>query len=125
MSLTVRLGRGNRFVEMPQRMWEGHIADAPNHFKKRLAFMTGDHHRVRYFVVEELVRCGEALSPEFISGTLDLSTEQVASILDDLERNLFFLYRNEQGAVNWAYPVTAEQTPHRITLDSGERLYGA
>jgi len=125
MSHTVRLGRGNQFVEIPQHMWEGHIAEAPNHTKKKLAFMSADHHRVRYFVVDELVRFGEALTPEHISEALDLTASLTTSILDDLETNLFFLFRNEQGAVSWAYPVTTEQTPHRITFDSGERLYGA
>ena len=41
----------------------------------------------------------------------------VAAILDDLERHLTFLYRNPEGAVAWAYPVTVEPTPHRVTLN--------
>jgi hypothetical protein len=125
MDKTVRIGRGYEIIEIPQHMWEGHLTAAPEHFKKRLSFMSPDHHRVRYFVVEEIARRCEALSPERIAGALNLSVDQTQSILDDLERNLFFLFRNNEGAVLWAYPVTAEKTPHRITLDSGERLYGA
>ena len=44
---------------------------------------------------------------------------------DDLEKHLTFLFRNAAGAVTWAYPVTVEQTPHRIVLSSGEQLYAA
>jgi len=51
--------------------------------------------------------------------------ERVKSILEELERKLFFLVRNEQGAVSWAYPMTVETTPHKLSLASGERLYGA
>lgn len=87
--------------------------------------MSPEHHRVRYFVVDALVRYGEALLPETISKALDLPFDQTFSILDDLEKNLFFLVRNKEGAVVWAYPVTVERTPHRLTFDSGERLYGA
>jgi len=36
-----------------------------------------------------------------------------------------FLYRNGREEVVWAYPVTVETTPHRVTLSSGERLYSA
>jgi hypothetical protein len=125
MSKIVRLGRGHEMKEIPQHLWEGHLSAAPEHFKQRLSFMSPDHHRVRYFVVGEIARRCEALPPERIAQALNLSIDQIQSILDDLERNLFFLYRDGKGAVLWAYPVTAEKTPHRITLDSGQRLYGA
>jgi len=37
----------------------------------------------------------------------------------------FQLVRNSKGEVIWAYPVTVEKTPHRITFNTGERLYAA
>jgi hypothetical protein len=125
MNETVRLGRGNQFIEIPQHAWEEHVSESAMHTKEKLGFMSPVHHRVRYFVVDALVRSGEALPPEQISQELELPLDQTCSILDDLEKNLFFLFRNEEGAVLWAYPVTVERTPHRLTFDSGERLYGA
>jgi hypothetical protein len=56
---------------------------------------------------------------------LDISFSRTGEILDDLERNLFFLVRNAAGAVSWAFPVTADRTPHKLTISTGERLYGA
>lgn len=125
MSENVLLGRGKDLVPVPRAMWESHLADIPEHGRARLAFMTADHHRVRYFVVRELPRAGTVLSPEFIAATLNLAEDQVRSILDDLERHLFFLWREESGSVAWAYPVTVDRTPHLIHFSSGERLYGA
>jgi hypothetical protein len=125
MNETIRLGRGSQFIEIPQQTWQGHVYESVKHTKETLSFMSLEHHRVRYFVVDELVRNGKAIPPERISQALELSLEQTCSILDDLERNLVFLFRNEEGAVFWAYPVTVERTPHRLTFDSGERLYGA
>jgi hypothetical protein len=49
----------------------------------------------------------------------------VVLFLDELEQHMTFLFRNAQGDVVWAYPVTVEQTPHRITFDTGEQLYAA
>jgi hypothetical protein len=60
-----------------------------------------------------------------ISQALQLPLEQVGAILDQLEKNLFFLVRNEQGAVVWAFPVTVEPTPHRLEFNTGEQLYAA
>jgi hypothetical protein len=106
-------------------MWETHLDDVPEHGKSRLAFMSRDHHRVRYFVVRELPRAGTVISPEFIAGALALPEAKVREILDDLERNLFFLWRGDGESVSWAYPVTVDRTPHLIRFSSGERLYGA
>ncbi len=90
-----------------------------------LSFMSVDHHRVRNFVVSELPRAGQALPPETIASRLGLPLEQVLHILDELEKHLVFLFRNPQGEVAWAYPVTVEPTPHRVTFSSGEKIYAA
>ncbi len=87
--------------------------------------MTDAHHRVRYFVVKELVNRQKPVAPEFISEMLHMPLEQVKAILEELERRLFFLVRNEQNAVLWAYPVTVEPTPHHLMFSTGEQLYGA
>ncbi len=87
--------------------------------------MTDAHHQIRYFVVKEMANIQRPIEPEFISEKLNMPIEQVTSILDELESKLFFLARNEQGAVAWAYPMTVETTPHKLSFASGERLYGA
>jgi hypothetical protein len=87
--------------------------------------MTEGHHQVRYFVVRELVDGGKPVEPQRISEKLNLPLERVNLILEELESKLFFLVRNTQGAVAWAYPVTVEPTPHRLNFGTGERLFGA
>jgi hypothetical protein len=87
--------------------------------------MSAEHHQIRRFVVTELPRRGVALGPPAISEALQLPVTRVSEILDDLERNLFFLARNEEGDVSWAYPVTVDETPHRVSFSTGERLYAA
>jgi hypothetical protein len=125
MGDSVLLGRGRQLLKLPREMWEQHLVQVPEHSADRLRFMTEDSHRVRYFVVSELPRGRKAIAPQEISAALHLPMERVEAILEDLERNLFFLVRNEQGAVVWAYPVTVEPTPHQLTFSSGERLYAA
>jgi hypothetical protein len=125
MDEQVLIGRGNQMLAVPQAQWEKHLEAIPEHGPKRLAFMTPDYHRVRYFAVRELVAQGRPLEPEYIAGTLGLALERTVEILAELERNLFFLVRDDQGAVAWAYPVTAEKTPHHLTFDSGERIHAA
>jgi len=125
MGESVLLGRGRQILELPWETWKQHLAQVPQHSGDRLRFMTEEHQRVRYFVVRELPLRGKAVAPQQISEALSMPQEQVEAILDELERKLFFLFRNEQGAVSWAYPVTVEPTPHHLSFSSGERLYAA
>jgi hypothetical protein len=125
MEETILLGRDREILEIPQTTWKKSLEQVPQHTQSRLNFMTDAHHQIRYFVVKEMAIRQKPIEPEFISEKLNIPFGQVNSILDELERKLFFLVRNEQGAVAWAYPVTVETTPHKLSFSSGERLYGA
>ena len=121
----ILLGRDRQIIEISQYTWEQHLTQVPQHSQARLGFMTDTHHQIRYFVVKELVATQQPIPPESISEKLSIPFERVKIILEELEKKLFFLVRNEQGAVNWAYPVTVESTSHRLIFSNGERLYGA
>ena len=125
MKENVLIGKDRKFVEIPRETWDQHIAQAPQDFTKILSFMTEEHHLIRYFVVRELPHIGKPIPPELISEELKMSLSRTTKILDDLERNLFFLVRNAQGSVSWAFPVTADKTPHHLTFSTGERLNAA
>jgi hypothetical protein len=118
---SILLGLSHTMLPIPRMIWKSRVPED----RQALDFMTQDHHRIRDFVVMELPQVGKPLSPEFIAETLSLPLARVIGILDDLERHMTFLFRNEQGAVTWAYPVTAEATPHHVTFSSGEQIYAA
>ena len=94
-------------------------------FEAAMGFMTEDHRRVHHFAVRELPNAGKPLSPDFIAGKLDLPRDRVGSALNDLEKHMTFLFRNREGEVTWAYPVTIDKTPHHLTFSSGEQVYAA
>jgi hypothetical protein len=119
------LGFRRFLLRIPRRIWQQEVEWSAAAGRKSLAFMTPDHHRVRDFVVMELPRLAKPITPEMIVQSVNLELPLVISILDELEKNLTFLYRNEGGAVVWAYPVTIEPTPHRITFSTGEQIYAA
>jgi hypothetical protein len=125
MAEKIFLGRSQQMVDVPQATWKEHLTQVPQHSQTRLRFMTEAHHQVRYFVVKELVNRQKPVEPEFISKALSMPLAQVRDILEELERKLFFLVKDKQGAVIWAYPVTVEATPHKLSFSTGERLYGA
>ena len=125
MHESILVGQGHQISFLPREQWEHHLAQVPEHGKKRLSFMSETHHLIRNYVVRRLPQAGKPINPADISVDLDLNVEAVAGILDELEQELFFLVRNRRGAVSWAFPVTVETTPHRMTFESGEQVFAA
>jgi hypothetical protein len=112
-------------IAVPPFLWRKKLPEAVRRFEAHRGFMSREHVAVHHFVVRELPRLGRPMPPEVMATALSLPVGTVNAILDDLERHLTFLFRNPAGEVVWAYPVTVEKTPHRITFDTGETLWAA
>jgi hypothetical protein len=125
MDKNVLLGLWRYMLPLPGRICQAGVDRNAVKTGGGLDFMTPDHHRVRNFAVAELPRAGGPLSPDTIACKLDLPLDAVVAILDDLEKSLTFLFRNEQGEVTWAYPMTVAHTPHHLTFSSGEQVNAA
>jgi hypothetical protein len=116
----------NRFMfNMPGFAWRRAVDAEAAKARKHLGFMTPEHHLIRNFVVMEIARTGRPLSPVYISESLGIAMKLTGEIIDELERRMTFLFRNEQGEVVWAYPVTAEKTSHTVRLNTGEEFSAA
>lgn len=116
---------GRWLLPVPAFLWQREVKRGGVAVRESLDFMSEEHHRVRDFVVLELPKRGKPLSPLLIASELHLPMERVGSIIEELEKRMTFLFRNEEGDVAWAYPVTAEPTPHRVFFSSGEQIYAA
>ena len=125
MGDTLLMRRKQRMISVPAFIWRRNVRSEARRSAARLAFMSPVHHRVRNFVVTELPRTAQPLNPETIAAALGLGPDLVGQTLDALEAHLTFLYRSDGHNVDWAYPVTTEQTPHKVTFDNGERFFGA
>jgi len=125
MDKSMLLGIWKTMVPVPRTVWQKQISGNRQNTKASLDFMSADHHRVRNFTVSELSRAGKPLSPQYIAQSLSLREERVIRILDDLEKHMTFVFRNQAGEVTWAYPVTVDVTPHRVTFSSGEKVFAA
>jgi hypothetical protein len=125
MDKSLLLGLWKHLVRIPRLIWQVEVAHSAENGQNRISFMSSDHHKVRDYVVLELPRRGAPISPEGIASGVSLPLQRTQKILDELEKGMTFLFRNERGEVAWAYPVTAEPTPHRIRFSSGEQIYAA
>lgn len=125
MGNTLLIRRNRRMFRVPAAVWKRNIRSDARQSAARLDFMGPVHHQVRNYVVGELPRAGHPLNQDTIAAALGLEPSEIGEILDELEAHLTFLYRSDGHNVDWAYPVTKEQTPHKVTFDNGERFFGA
>ena len=125
MDSDIRIISNGSLTSLPTVDWKQLVLAAIERGRQRLDFMSEEHHAIRRAAVTGLVRAGKPIKPETFARQLEISVSRTVEILDDLERNLFFLVRNAEGAVSWAFPVTVDRTPHRLSFSTGERLYGA
>jgi hypothetical protein len=125
MAESVLVGRGREFDRRPVDEWQAGVRRGTRKMRERLAFMTVEHHAVRDFAVTGLPRLQRPLSLEEMAADVNLPVARVQTIIEELERNLFFLVRDAAKEVAWAFPVTADGTPHELQFSTGERTYGA
>ena len=123
MSDNMLIGISRFIMPIPSLIWRSQVPIRAQRLSADLRFMSAQHHLVRNYIVKELPRVGKPMSLNYIAQSVNLPVAQVKSILDDLEEHKTFLYRNEHGAVTWAYPVTIDKTPHHVALSSGEQFY--
>ncbi len=125
MDETVLVGNGRDINSIPAALWRDQLSARAQEMEAGLRSLSDEHREVRNLVVNELPRVAQPMSPEFISRTLDLSLSRVNAILDELETGLTYLFRDGDGAVTWAYPVTVDVTAHHATFNTGEQIYAA
>lgn len=122
MDKSLMTGIWRYMLSLPPFLWKRKISVGGG---DALNFMTEEHRLVHHFVVRELPKIGEPISPEFVADKLAMPREKVESIFDDLEKHMTFICRNDEGMAFWAYPVTVQKTPHRLTFSTGEQIYAA
>jgi hypothetical protein len=125
MGDSLRLKVGRRFLPLPAAVWRRLIRRLARRIRTADQTLTEQHRVVQHFAVREIPRSGKPLAPEAIAAGTDIPVSDVVAILERLERRMRFLWRDPQGRVTWAYPVTAEATPHHMAFSTGERLDAA
>lgn len=120
----ILLGIGQRMVPVPEVLFKPMVRRDARKLAGR-QILEPDQRRVQHFAVREIPRRREPITPEVFASELDLPLVEVFQILDELERRMTFLCRRGGEEVNWAYPVTADETPHQVRIDGGAAFSAA
>jgi len=121
----VRIGFWNLTLPVPAFFINRQVGAGIRRAQKKVHRFSNEKRAVHHYAVRELPRQGEPLALESIARGLDMPLEKVARLVDELEQAKTFLYRENGKRIDWAYPVTANATPHKVTFSTGEQINAA
>ena len=87
--------------------------------------LSQEERRVHHFVVMKMAVAKDPIIADLISSELEMPNDQVTEILNKLERLKTFIYRSDGNGIDWAYPLSLENTGFRMTASSGEQFFAA
>jgi len=87
--------------------------------------LSKEERRVHHFIVMKMAVVKDLITEELISSELGIPVDQVHEIIERLESLKTFIYRSDGKGINWAYPLSLENTGFRMTASSGEQFFAA
>ena len=87
--------------------------------------LSKEERRVHHFIVMKMAVIKNPITAELIAGELGMPTDQAHEIINKLENLKTFIYRSDGKEINWAYPLSLENTGFRMTASSGEQFFAA
>ena len=119
------LGIGRFMIPIPQVISAIGLKKGVAGAKVKAGLLSEEERKVHYFVVEKMAVAKEPITAELISEELDISLEAVGKTIDKLEGLKTFLYRSDGTGIDWAYPLTLDNTGHKMNASTGESFYAA
>ncbi|MGD9234465.1 MAG: hypothetical protein PVH67_11470 [Desulfobacterales bacterium] len=93
--------------------------------KANAACLSEEERKVHHFIVMKMAVVKDPITAELIAGELGMLIDRVIEIIDKLESLKTFIYRDDGKGINWAYPLSLENTGFRMTASSGEQFFAA
>jgi hypothetical protein len=87
--------------------------------------LSKEERRVHHFIVMKMAVVKDPITAELIANELGMQNGQVHQIINKLENLKTFIYRSDGKGINWAYPLSLENTGFRMRASSGEQFFAA
>ena len=87
--------------------------------------LTDLERRVHHFIVLKMVKAREPITSDMIADEMEIPLDHACSIIDKLENLKTFIYRSDGKGIDWAYPLSLDNTGFLMTSSSGETFFAA
>lgn len=119
------MGIGSFMVPIPGMISAKGLEKGLEGIKARAALLSEEERRIHHFIVRKMAVVKEPIMARLVSEELGMELQKVENTIDKLERMKTFLYRSGGQGVDWAYPLSLDNTGHWMTASTGERFFAA
>ena len=119
------MGFGGFMMRIPPLLSNKGAKKGENSAKANADCLSREERSVHHFIVMKMAVVKDPITTELIASEIGMPKDQVNQIIDKLENLKTFIYRDDGKAINWAYPLSLEDTGFRMTASSGEQFFAA
>ncbi len=87
--------------------------------------LTAEERRVHHHIVLKMMHARESFTAEVIAGEMGIENGRLEAIVDKLESLKTFVFRSDGRRIDWAYPLSLDNTGFQMSASSGERFFAA
>lgn len=119
------MGIGKFMVPVPLMISSRGLEKGVSGARAKAGLLSEEEQRVHHYIVQKMAVAKEPITAEIVSEELAFPVETVERTIGKLEGLKTFLFRSDGKGINWAYPLSLENTGHRMTASTGESFYAA
>ena len=119
------MGIGKFMVPIPLAISNRGLQKGVSGAEIKAQCLSEEERRVHHFVVRKMASVEEPIKAELVADETGLPVDEVEKVIDKLESLKTFLYRSDGRGIDWAYPLSLDDTGHRMTVTTGESFNAA
>ena len=119
------MGIGRFMVPIPLAISNRGLQKGVSGAEVKAQCLTDEERRVHHFVVRKMASVEEPIKAELVAKETGLPVGEVERAIEKLESLKTFLYRSDGKGIDWAYPLSLDDTGHRMTVSTGESFNAA
>jgi hypothetical protein len=119
------MGIGSFMIPIPGKVAAMGLEKGLEGIKARAALLSTEEQQIHHFIVRKMAVVTEPITAQLVSEELGMDLEMVVNTIDKLEDMKTFVYRSDGPGIDWAYPLSLDNTGHRMTASTGERFFAA
>jgi len=119
------MGIGGFMISIPRMIAAKGLQKGVSSAKKKAALLSIEERKIHHFIVKKMAVVKKPITAELVGKELGIPLKSIEKTIDKLESLKTFLYRSDGKGINWAYPISQENTGHQMTASTGERFFAA
>ena len=119
------MGIGRFMIPIPRVIAARGLGKGTSGARAKADLLSPEERKIHHFIVKRMAETKTPLTAEQVGKELDLPVDLAEATIDKLEELKTYLYRSDGKGINWAYPLSLEDTGHQMTDSTGERFFAA